>query len=329
MAKCLLCQEREATKKGSHIIPSFIMKRINSIDSCNERDYELGFTIGPGTVESYFGRNVYEDRRREFTDEESRIEDRTNLDTMDNVFCPVCEKLFSKYEGKYSSTYQLQYDDNLMINNTKLTGAEAALFWYSVIWRISSTGKFGVRLCPAFEEKLRNSVLSEDINGTDIYYALHYCKDYRSQGNATAALFDSSDNVALLIVDEFMIVIFDGTEAVQNNKVLWGINFKYEVSKLNNGTVSEKIAGLPINVFKCTLDYILRQVVNRIDFKGKFNSMHKNLFGFDMPATIFQELMTEVYKAKLADRYTVNNYALAMKRVIQTHPEMYRIRFVD
>ena len=102
MSKCLLCQEKEATKKGSHIIPSFFMKRINSIDGCNERDHELGFSIGLGTVESYFGRDVYEDRRRQYTDDESRIDDRTNLDIMDNVFCPECEKLFSKYESKYS-----------------------------------------------------------------------------------------------------------------------------------------------------------------------------------------------------------------------------------
>lgn len=151
------------------------MKRINSIDGCNERDYELGFSIGLGTIKTYFGRDVYEDRRREYTDDESRIEDRTNLDMMDNVFCPECEKLFSKYESKYSQTYNLAFDTEL-VENSKVTGTEAALFWYSVIWRLSATEQYSKKLNPAFEEKLRKFVLSENISGSDIFYALHYLK---------------------------------------------------------------------------------------------------------------------------------------------------------
>ena len=58
MCKCLLCREREATAKGSHIIPSFFMKRINSLDGCNRRDHEVGFSIGQGKIETYFGREV-------------------------------------------------------------------------------------------------------------------------------------------------------------------------------------------------------------------------------------------------------------------------------
>lgn len=327
MGKCLLCQEREATKKGSHIIPSFFMKRINSIDGCNERDHELGFSIGLGTVETYFGRDVYEDRRREFTDDESRMEDRTNLDTMDNVFCPECEKLFSKYESKYSQIYNLPFDKEL-VENTKVSGLDAALFWYGVIWRLSATKQFGVSLNAYFEEKLRRMVLSEDISGSDIYYALLYCKDYRKD-NSTFALFDTAGDVAMLIVDEFMIEVFNGEKAAQNNEVLWGMNFKCDVPKLNNGFKPEHIGLFTTQIFSQINHSILHQLVRRIDFRGRFNAMHVQLFGFDMPAFIFEEVMEEVQKAKLADKYTVHNYALAMKTVIQSHPEMYRMRFED
>lgn len=327
MCKCLLCQQREATKKGSHIIPSFFMKRINSIDGCNERDHELGFSIKLGTVESYFGRDVYEDRRRQYTDDESRIDERTNLDIMDNILCPKCEKLFSKYESKYSQTYNLPFDKDL-VENTCVTGAEAALFWYGVIWRISATGHSRVKLNPEFEEKLRRIVLSEDTSESDIYYALHYCKEYRAS-NPTFALFDSKDNVAMLIVDEFMIELFNGEEATQSDVVLWGMNFKCDVLKLNDGIKPENIGLFPEKIFRYIIQNILCLLVNRIDFRGKFNEMHKTLFGRDMPETIFQEVMTEVRKAKLADVYTVHNYALAMKRVIQAHPDKYRIIFID
>lgn len=39
--------------------------------------------------------------------------------------------------------------------------------------------------------------------------------------------------------------------------------------------------------------------------------------------------MGEVEKAKLADRFTVPNYAKAMKRVIQAHPDIYGVRFTE
>ena len=38
--RCLLCKYREADKTGSHIIPSFLMKRINGD---GQRDHEVGF----------------------------------------------------------------------------------------------------------------------------------------------------------------------------------------------------------------------------------------------------------------------------------------------
>lgn len=42
MNKCLLCKQNIADKTGSHIIPSFLMKRINGNGM---RDHEIGFVI--------------------------------------------------------------------------------------------------------------------------------------------------------------------------------------------------------------------------------------------------------------------------------------------
>lgn len=327
MGKCLLCHEREATTKGSHIIPSFFMKRVNSIDRCNKRDHELGFSIGLGTIESYFGREIYEDKRRKYTDDESRMEDRTNLDIKDHVFCPVCEDLFSKYESKYSQTYNLLFNKDL-VKNTKVNGAEAALFWYGVIWRASVTKQFNVKLNSDFEEKLRRMLLSEDVSGSDIYYALHFCKDY-GRDNPTFALFDCKGDVAMLIVDEFMIEFFNGEAAAQSDEVLWGMNFKCDVPKLNDGSKPEKIGLFPVGVYRNINNLVMYQLLKRIDFRGRFNAMHKQLFGRDMPDFFYEEVMKEVQKAKLADTYTVPNYAQAVKRVIQSHPDMYVVQFSD
>ena len=120
-----------------------------------------------------------------------------------------------------------------------------------------------------------------------------------------------------------MIVLFDGKEATQNKKWLWGMNYKCNVEKLNNGRKPERIGLFPIPVFKYINDNILLQLLKRIDFRGKFNAMYQTLFGHDMSDLFYSEVMAEVDKAKLADRFTVRNYAMAMKRVIQAHPELY------
>lgn len=314
MSDCLLCNAREATKTGSQIIPSFFMKRINSIDGCNERDHEVGFSIGLGTVETYFGREVYEDRRREYTDDEARIEDRTNLDTKDNVFCPVCEKLFSKFESKYSQTYQLPFDKEL-INNTKVIGPEAALFWYSVFWRVSATEHFNVRLHPGFEEKLRRLVVSENTSEGDVYNSVFYCKGYRDD-NPTFALFDCANDVALLIVDEFMVVLFNGVEATRNEEELWGMIFQSDVTNLNNGDGLEKIGLIPLPIFRLINENIFHRALRRIDFRGKFDALHKLLFNVEMSDSLYQELMDEIQKAKIADRFTVENYMNAFRKIV-------------
>lgn len=69
--ECLLCKHYNADKTGSHIIPSFFMKRINGD---GKRDHEIGFEIKNGLVDSYFGRDVYEDLRRAITDQEEKME---------------------------------------------------------------------------------------------------------------------------------------------------------------------------------------------------------------------------------------------------------------
>ena len=171
-------------------------------------------------------------------------------------------------------------------------------------------------------------VLSEDTSGSDIYYALHYCKNYRKD-NPTFAIFDCSGNVALLIVDEFMAVVFKGEDATQSEEVLWGMNFKCDVANLNNGIKTEKIGLFPIEIYHQINSLVLHLLLKRIDFRGKFNAMHKQLFKQDMPNKIYEEIMQEVQKAKLADRFTVHNYAMAMKRVFQAHPDIYIVKFVD
>jgi len=46
MDNCKLCKNKPADKKGSHIVPHFLLKRIENEEGKSERDYEIGFSIG-------------------------------------------------------------------------------------------------------------------------------------------------------------------------------------------------------------------------------------------------------------------------------------------
>ena len=83
MNNCLLCQQHETDKTGSHIIPSFLMKRINGE---GKRDNEIGFEIKNGIVETYFGRDIYEDKRKAITDNEEKLYSRENYDIKDVMY---------------------------------------------------------------------------------------------------------------------------------------------------------------------------------------------------------------------------------------------------
>jgi hypothetical protein len=74
VCKCKLCQENEATQTGSHLIPSFLMKRIDNVAGSTKRDKELGFVVSNVDFKGYFGRDVspekLDDVFGEITDED-------------------------------------------------------------------------------------------------------------------------------------------------------------------------------------------------------------------------------------------------------------------
>ena len=157
--KCLLCKHEQANKKGSHVVPSFLMKRINSHGGCLQRDHEVGFEIRPSGVKTYFGRSIYREVREEYTDDQSMMESRFNPDMLDHVFCSGCESLFSKLESSYANSIDLKNEPDSLIINNKASGFEAMLFWCSILWRCSVTHHFGNSLHPDFEKKLRRVLL--------------------------------------------------------------------------------------------------------------------------------------------------------------------------
>jgi hypothetical protein len=166
MNKCLLCKKNDADKEGSHIVPHFILKRIENIEGKSNRDYELGFTIEGLNVSSHFGRSVQPEKLEEVYGEitEEDIAKNRHPLIVDNFFCANCENRLSIIENEYSKII-----DNALTGEYE-SGVSAeigTLFWGSILWRMSINEKSGVKLTEAQNEHLRkllDTFLPTDIN---------------------------------------------------------------------------------------------------------------------------------------------------------------------
>ena len=140
---CYICGKQEATKKNSHIIPSFLIALIFNYDGSSKRGKEVMVTITPVEEKVYIGElpdtkiDTLFDQEK-LTDERIESELRINTASRDYIFCPKCENDLSKYlESPYSSDYK---------NGNNTDPVTAYFFWLSVIWRIYSAQLTSMRV---------------------------------------------------------------------------------------------------------------------------------------------------------------------------------------
>ena len=315
MQNCLLCQDNEADKTGSHIIPSFLMKRING---GGERDHEVGFEIRGGLANVYFGRDIYEEERKSLTDNGDKLDSRENLDIRDHVFCKGCERYFSVLESRYAQSLNLNYTEGKLTTNNKLSSSEALLFWFSIVWRVSITEHLGNRLRADLEDRLRVALSANNIDGLDAKYALFRCKDYtKNTGRGTFAYMDVIENDVILVVDEYLLIMtFDMADEKHEVKLCEN-RFTLKRCALNDGIKREEISSIPSFYFSCLMDSILKKLISNMQLPRKFNEMHKIIFGTDLPDDMLNDIIQNVLNTwKLGDRYTVEHYAWCYKEIL-------------
>lgn len=316
MDNCLLCQINDADKTGSHIIPSFLMKRING---GGQRDHEIGFVMKNCTVDTYFGRDIYEEQRTAITSDEEKLDSRNNYDVKDHILCKKCETYFSGLESKYATSINLKFASSANTINTKVLPCEALLFWCSIIWRVSVTGHLGKRLHPDLEERLRSALATNDTSELNIHYALFRCKDYSNKtGMGTSVCMDIKDSIVLLFVDEYMLVMLFDMVDEKSDAELFEIGITLKKDSLNNGLREEEIAPLPIDVFSQLMYSVIRVSIEEMCLPEKFNELHKHLFGEKIPQKVLSDVFKKLQEdCKLGDKYTIQNYSLCYKEALR------------
>lgn len=312
---CLLCKDKCADKTGSHIMPSFLMKRINGE---GKRDHEVGFVIKPYIVESYFGRDIYQEERSRVTDQEEKIDSRYNYDIRDNIFCSECEKKFSYFENEYAQSVTLKWNNSTIVENNRVSASKAMLFWISLVWRASVTEHLGKKLPNEIEEQLRYALTNNDCSKIEVKYLLFRCFNYsKTAGKGTFVGMDVESNAVCLIIDEYLLVMVFEPDENRNKYSFFGIDFSIDYNSINDGKRAEQIVPIPFDVFDQIYSSVIKAIVNDMKLPVMIRKLHRCLFDDDLQDSILAEVLGRIQTSrKIGDRYTIENYALCYSKVL-------------
>jgi hypothetical protein len=311
--QCRLCKENIADKKGSHIVPHFLLKRIENIDGKSERDYELGFVIQEFDTKSHFGRSVpiekLDNVYGELSDEE--IQKNKHPLIVDYVFCKKCEDSLAKIESEYAQTLKKSNDKTY---SSGISSELGFLFWASVIWRISINNQSGVKLSKGQDEILRRilartlqaeikdidfKALRESNDANKISYKLIRCSGF-SEKEATHMVFHPLFRYPYsIIIDEFLLFFsFNNNYNDYLNKDFFGIKKEVFEAPLNCFNGEEQIYPIShqrmLDVNKSLIEHIKDLRVKKLNLF--WDRLHIALGGRGrtMPEYIKKEIFEEL-----------------------------------
>lgn len=340
MNKCKLCTQNDADNKGSHIVPHFLLKRIENIDGKTGRDYEIGYKIESLKASSHFGRSIQPERLEktfgEITDED--IANNIHPLIEDNFFCSECEERLALIESAYAKTIDTK-DENEYKSGVDFT--VGVLFWGSVFWRISVHGESGVKLSSEqneflrefldsfltkYDEKFKEQLFVESVTAKTISYKLLRCFNCE-ENDAKWLLFHPEFYDSLcLIIDEYLVVYSLNGEFNEFKSIdCFGLN-KLILSAPNNcigGT--EIIKPYDKAIFKELGKNIANKVKDvYIDGLDEFFDKAHIAYGGKgdkMPDTIKSEIMAEITsdEKKIGRKYTQEEIIQSAYKVMKKY----------
>ncbi|MBL1232425.1 MAG: hypothetical protein COA31_006885 [Flavobacteriales bacterium] len=340
MDKCNLCKKNDADKKGSHIVPHFLLKRIENIDGKTGRDFEIGYKIERLKSESHFGRSVQleklEETYGEITDDD--IDNNKHPLIVDYFLCSYCEERFAQIESKYSQT--IKTVENVEYKSG-ISNSNGILFWASVLWRMSVHGESGVKLTtkqnelfrkkldsflPDKNEKLNEKLFAESSLVKKISYKIVRCHNCR-QDEAKWLLFHPEFyNSLCLFIDEFVIAFsLNGQYDEFKTKDCFGINDLILNAPTNSVGSNEVIKPFDRSIFiefsKKIVTKIRDVYVGGLD--EFFDKAHVDSGGMGdkMPVELKQEIMAEITsdEKKIGRKYTQDEIVKSTYKVMKKY----------
>lgn len=319
MDKCLICKTKDATKKNSHIIPSFLASVVSSYDHSYKRDKDLLFKITPFEEKTYIGglpdtklESVFDYSK--LTDERIKDQLSTNPVALDKVFCPLCEK-------KLSVHLETPYSESLFKGKKKEPFVQL-MFWASVIWRASVTNDYGFKLPKSIEDLYQSLLtdfleLKEENKETDsiskklnFNYRIIHCPDYcKTNGGSIYSEYNTELNILSFIIGDISICITFDKATIPENYSFFSLEKYFKVADNNSGLSEESRHIISIENFKAVMDEYVN-FIKKIKIRGSFkvldqmwsSSGRPNLMPMRMKMKFLEILYDE--NEKIGERHT-------------------------
>lgn len=326
----MICQENEATKTNSHVIPSFLVTMFTSYNSSGKRDTEVLFSISDKKDSVYTGRAVpdtkFEDlfETEKLTDERIHEELSKNTVAKDFIFCPQCEKrLADLLESPYSQNQK---------NGQNINDDVPLFFWLSVVWRMSVTSDYGFTLGGDIENTLQlylksyfvqresSANLDDTIKYVPFRYKLLRCKGYcKVESGFCFAKFDNG--ILTMILGDYILQIIFNLQSDFPKTEFFGAGTFLEEATINHGTSKEVVMELDINAYKKIVDSFVLYAAHlkRVAIEGKLDFIWQRLGHIGMMPTELKKEFFETYydeKVKIGDRQPLKRFAVVLTRIL-------------
>jgi hypothetical protein len=339
---CNLCKTNEAMQTGSHIIPSFLMKRVDNVAGSTKRDKELGFAISNVDYKGYFGRDVSPEKLSDVFGEitEEDIENSRSPEIIDYILCPSCEKRFSAIETEYAKTLDANHNDSYTTNVDKNV---AFAFWLSIIWRMIISKRHNLKLNSEKQEAMRvilneylgRSIeeikdLSQAVSQNNLFYKLLRSPNYTQNEAGFVFCKDQDCEPLAVIIGEFVLFFYTRSHCrVDKRFSLFGFENYRAQCQNNNLKTGEYVHVINRDNFK---KYISRFVSysSQETIKTYFNKldiMHRTILkgiGDSMPHFLKVEIIEDmINNNKLGRRHGDKALAASTFKIINKYIHLY------
>ena len=267
-APCAICKSRSADKTNSHIIPSFFVAMVSSIDHSYKRDKELLYTIGDRNTTAYIGRSVREEElinSFDFMSDERLSEMSKQTISKDYIFCSHCEKKL----GDYLETPW----HNHIFNGSSISSDAAYFFWISLLWRISAyegiTLKLPNHIEKALGKRLNSFIQAKDnkedtkplLNKAPFRYKVLYCKDYSKQHAGLIYYeYDHKNKIATMLLGDVAACFSFNKHGSFERQSFYGLEKAFANAPTNDGIGNEIVLNIDATILDATISNLLETI---------------------------------------------------------------------
>ncbi|MEL1254092.1 hypothetical protein AAEO57_09920 [Flavobacterium sp. DGU38] len=332
MKKCLLCQDKEADKTGSHIVPHFLMKRIDNQIGAKGRGKELGFLIGKLETKGYFGRNILpEDLEKIYGEVDEQLIENNDISlVVDHFFCSECEKNLGNLESQYAVSLTKTADHHTGYKSIEKEGI-GFLFWISILWRLSIFGKCGIKLKEKEERKLGRilkkyltdyKLVISDEDLKDIGYKLVRAANYKQVPHTYLHCSPFNIRPYSIMVDEFILFFYFKTTYLKAMEcTFYGSEILIKKAEYNTAFTPERI----LSIKESELHEIIQNFVNHAaalrmnEYIEILDELHQKLgFSGKMDVRLKQKILYNIAASEepIGKKYSFENIRKIMAATI-------------